>query len=714
MIRSLLAWLAVLAAPAMAETARVLSGEHADFTRLVVELPAAADWRVGRTAMGYGFVTIAGKQPGYELSGVWDRIPRSRLQALRADPESGALLLTLACDCHVFPFEVQPGVVVLDIRNGQAPPGSAFEAALAPADAPRPGGQAPRAGAVAAYDWLDLPRLPADTGSDPFHDFLGGRASVSLAPLRDELLLQLSRGAAEGVVDMVLPGKPAAPEAEGMGDLSGALIRIGEIPGLVVGGPTDRDGTPDDRCFAPETVDLALWGAGRPPSGLVAEARSGLYGEFDTVSPEALHQAVRLHLYLGFGAEAAQYASLLPGDAPGPDLGPLLSLARLVDGDPDPASPFLPMLGCDGPAALWAALARQDLPEGAGINTDAIVRSFQMLPPHLRRHLGPRLASLLLAHHAEAARMIRDAIERTPDVPAGTVALIDAEAHLEASRPAEAMVHAEAAVREDASGLPGLVALVEAHFQSGTVLPPEVAASLLSLRDVVAEDVAQRDRALILALALSGQTDEAFALAGSDHPDLADLWRAVVLQTDDNALLAHAVRAKSEPAPAVAPETGLAIAVRLSGLGFPEAALAWLGPVDPVSPPERRLAAAGAELALGNARGTLELLSGLTGPEAQALQASAYQQLGAYDAARRLLTLAGKTEEGLRVASWGNDWERLTSEGTAAWAAAASRVLPAPADVTGPLSQGRAALEDSSAARAAIEALLADGPAPSL
>ena len=43
MIRALLLLLA-LAAPAAAQTARVVSGEHGDFTRLVIELPSPEGW----------------------------------------------------------------------------------------------------------------------------------------------------------------------------------------------------------------------------------------------------------------------------------------------------------------------------------------------------------------------------------------------------------------------------------------------------------------------------------------------------------------------------------------------------------------------------------------------------------------------------------------------------------------------------------------------
>ena len=61
MIRLACLFLLSLALPALAETASIRSGEHDGFTRLVVELPSASGWTLGRTPMGYGF--LAGR-PG--------------------------------------------------------------------------------------------------------------------------------------------------------------------------------------------------------------------------------------------------------------------------------------------------------------------------------------------------------------------------------------------------------------------------------------------------------------------------------------------------------------------------------------------------------------------------------------------------------------------------------------------------------------------------
>jgi hypothetical protein len=703
-------WLVLVMAisgTAAAENARVISGEHADFTRLVVELPATADWAVGRTAMGYGFKIRAEVQPTYDLSRVWDRIPRSRLQALRVDPESGALVLALACDCHFFPFEYRPGTVVLDIRQGSAPPGSVFEEPLTRVSGLLPGNKPPFAPEATRFSWLDLPRLRPEQRPFSLLPAAPGGEGATLDPLRDELLLQLSRGAADGVVEMVLPGKPAIPEVQGMGDLSGALIRIGELPGLEVGTALDAEQHTDEACIPDKVIDLSGWGSGRPALDLLVEARTGLYQEFDAPSPQDLARSVRLHLYLGFGAEARQYAALIDGAESDPAMSTLLSMARLIDGEPDPSSPFVAMTGCDGAAALWAVLTHASIPTAASLNADAVVRSFRALPPHLRRHLGPRLAELLLQRDAEAARMIRDAFRRTQDVAAGPVALMDAMAELHASRPDAAVGHAEAVVEADGADLAGLAALVEAHLQSGTALSPEVAASLVALRELDGAHPSRRERAVILALALSGQTEDAFAIAGPDHPDLADLWKAAARHADEDAFLAHAVLSPAMSPPEVEAEVGLAIAKRLAAGGFHETALQWLGQVEADADPARRVVAARSQLALGNARRTLQLIAGLSNPEVQELRADAFRQLGAYSAAREALVSAGNAEEGTRLASWGGDWSQVQVEGSPVWAEASLRVQPAPTDATAPLAAGQAALSDSAAARAAIEALLA-------
>ncbi len=707
MIRALLVLLA-FATPLCAETVRVISGEHSDFTRLVIELPEAADWSVGRTSDGYAFSTKSERQPDFDLSSVWQRIPRSRLATLEADPATGTLLLGLGCDCHVFPFEYSPGIIVLDIKAGPAPAGSAFEAAIS-----EPVEQA--AADTDAYNWLSaikpdelqhITRLPLalDTGA------------ISLAPLRDELLEQIAKGAADGVVDMELPGKIPEPRNSTHAVLPWSNIRIGEQTGVSITNPGAliADSGTKPGCAPAGLLDLAAWGDGHLPHDLLADSRIGLYGEFDTPDEDAVLRSVRQLLYLGFGVEALQTANLLGPEATNKAFPLYRSMARILDGEGDVQTPFAKMLECDGPAALWAALAHDRFPPGPTINRDAILQGYQALPPHLRRHLGPGLAEKFLARDdGDAARMIRDIMERSPDVDPGSIALLDAKSELHEGDAEAAQTHAESAVALDGDDAESLVALVEAHFRKLEPMTPDTAEALLSLQretgsSSLGPEVA---RSLVLALALSGQTEAAFAQDGATEV-LADLWQVVNARAPDDDFLMRAVLPARSPTPDVASDVRQAVANRLLLLGFPDAALTWLGPISAVDAQQMRLMAATAELGRGDAREALSLLSGLEGTDAIALRGQALLQLGDLPAARTAFADAGNVDGAVRTELWQGNWDSLDAAASDTWRLAADSAQPQAPDAEGLLGRGKKTTEASLLSRDAIEALLAGVPSP--
>jgi hypothetical protein len=709
MIRALLLLLC-LASPGAAETARVLSGDHEDFTRLVIELPQATGWIVGRTKLGYAFAAKGEVQPDYDISAVWERISRSRLQDLAVDPATGALDLSLACECHIFPFEYGPGVIVLDIKPGQPPAASAFEAGF-----PQPAlavASAATDSAANGYDWLDRTERLEDARDVGVLPLPLNTGTVSLDPLRDELLEQIARGAVDGIVDMELPGKPQVVPAADNGNLPWSQIRIGEQPGVIVLNPDgfDDDDKPVAECPERELLDLPAWGSGKPVNDLLAEARADLFVEFDSADPEAVLRSVRSLLYLGFGAEARQHAAFLEPSAAPTELALYLSMAIIVDGGSDPQTPFAAMLDCDGPAALWAALAHDHLPRKGRLNRDAAVQAFLALPAHLRQHLGPGLAEKFLTQgDAEAARMIRDAINRAPNADNVAIAVLDARADLDAGNLDAAQSHAAAAVALDGDHADSLIALVEAHFLKLEPMEPEVAEALLALQGetqgtAIGADI---DRALVLALGLSGQTEAAFANEGSAGPALADLWRVALDRATDDDFLRQAVLSSPAERPETVPEVGFGVAKRLLALGLADAALVWLGPVGPGDPPERRLLAASVALAQGDAKSAVQLLAAMVDPEAEMLRAKALIQLGDLAAAGEALVAAGKPEEALRLTLWNNDWARLDQDLPQTWLTTASHALSEePGEQVGLLARGSETLTESLAAREAVKTLL--------
>lgn len=708
-----------IASSAMAETSRVYSGEHGSFTRLVVELPNTSGWILGRTADGYAFATRDLDQPDYDLADVWQRISRSRATAIAKDPDTGALLLTLGCDCHILPFEYQPGVVVLDIKPGKAPQASEFEADFetrwTSATDPDP---APKTEPAPGYSWLGTRATAGqpDPKPPPLPLATGG---VSLEPLRDELLEQLARGAADGIVELGLPANTARSSRAQSGDLPWSGIRIGEQPGIAarLPEPFADDRTPASTCADASLLDIAAWGEGGTPSDLLASARSGLYGEFDIPDPEAVLRSVRLHLHLGFGAEAIQVADLATDPANADLLSLYTSMGHIVDGEPDPATPFAEMLDCDGPAALWAAMARDRLIRGPGVNRAAILRAFQALPAHLRSHLGTGLAERFLAiDDPDAARMVRDAMSRAPNAEPGAIALLDASTSLHAGNTEAARHHAAEAVALDGNQATGLVALVEAHFRDLRPLGAEVPDALRSLRSEIGQsDLGARvDRAIVLSLSLSSQIDAAFSYGDTSDEVLAELWKVAASRADDDSFLRHAVLPEGVRPPKLARDLGLNIARRLLDLGFFDAALVWIGPVSSSDSADRKLLAARANLGLGDARATLQLLEGMNDLNSEAVRAQALLQLGDLRAAATAMLAAGKPEDAVRVALWQGE---VPSTGTVApevWKDPALAPLPVvTSGDAGLLGRAAATVESSLAARAAIETLLQSVARPS-
>jgi len=225
--------LALLAVPAEAQTFRLRSGEHADFSRLVLDdLPAETSWSLGRAGADY-VLRLALDDAGFDTGQVFRLIPKTRLLALVS--EAGALRLRVAADHHAFAFETASGALVIDIRAGSPPANSRFERSAAPsvqdtarevtaADSPVPPREPPAASGVSGAGYR--PTLEPPPRLDVFwSDQLGVASPPSpsstvplLAPsLPDprvvqaeaDLMMQLGRAAAQGLVEIEVPDPSA-------------------------------------------------------------------------------------------------------------------------------------------------------------------------------------------------------------------------------------------------------------------------------------------------------------------------------------------------------------------------------------------------------------------------------------------------------------------------------------------------------------------------
>lgn len=735
---ALIAFLLILAFSAgtgRAEVVRLASGEHDAFTRIVVDLSEATPWQLGRTPDGY-VLRFAREGIRYDVTQVFQNIPRTRLAAIWADPASGDLRFGIGCACHAMPFEFRDNVIVVDIKDGPPPPGSSFEQSLdgrampklAARDARRPKAR-PGTALPPGFDWT---RMQADPAPD-----VAASSAAELGGMRNTLLQQLSRGAAQGLVNLSLPANQIANMTPETPPESGnRQVATGFGPGFLVLTPQDPppDLTPTGAvCLGDAQLDIASWADARPYPAQLAEARAAMLGEFDRPDPDAVERLARLQLHFGFGLEARMTLRSMQVSAP--DAVIWETMARIVDNESvPPIHPFAGQQDCDTAAALWSVLAQSELRPSDRINLQAVLRNFSGLPLWLRRSLGPGLAERFIAiGDGATARAIRDSILRAPGDPGPAARLVDAQLILANGQAEQAVARIEAVAQEAGPMLPdAMIDLVEARVAQGIEMdfPTIEAIEALAAEHKNGPLGPRLRRAEGLARALGGDFTRAFALSAEGRPDFdADLWPMLANRGSDAALLSVAVRDPAQ-APRVAPETAAVIARRLIDLGFPDAALSWLPPANGMA--DLPLLAARAELMRRDARAALRVLAGLTGAEADRLRAAAQTQLGDTRAAAAAFESAGDSEAAGRAIWQAQDWAAVASVGAdPVRAAAAALALPGsqvplvvpPGTGTdddpislplqpAPLARGRALVEDSMAARSTVLSMLDTVPGP--
>ena len=107
-------------------------------------------------------------------------------------------------------------------------------------------------------------------------------------------------------------------------------------------------------------------------------------------------------------------------------------------------------IGCPGASGFWAVLAQNDFSSRGDYQISDIVSYFSSLPPHIRKHLGPKLSEKLLdAGEAQAAELIQNSIARTKGVHGDAVDLLRARMMIAAGSADEAIQILEMIASQD-------------------------------------------------------------------------------------------------------------------------------------------------------------------------------------------------------------------------------------------------------------------------
>ncbi|WP_298968638.1 hypothetical protein [uncultured Roseobacter sp.] len=727
---------------ALANPITVRSGDHDGFTRLVMQLPTGVEWDVSGVP-GKQTISLSGHNSGFDLSRVFDVIPRDRLTNVVQYP--ARLELELSCDCRVNSFLEQGDFLVVDVIDG--PPLTLEPATNEPSFVVLETESGFNFGELL---WSEAIVDPRETVPNAKNQNTVENHANSLDPsasaieleivkdTRERLLKGLGEATSRGLLRAATPDletldirQEPSETAEILDTSEQQAPEIEVQPGnMRVTSSRDvldvEDGfdltTSGAICASPKSVDVSGWGDNQPFHLQVSTLRQQLYSEVDRLDEGKAIALAQLYVFFGFGAEAKQVLRLSENLViANPEL---MDLADIIEfgfaRNPRSVHRFS---DCDSDLALWAIMAAKTLPETQVINEQAALRALAKLPAHLRGFIAPALSNRLTQlGKLEAAAIALRRVEQGEDSDALDANLAKARIKQHSGETETSdQIFSEVAETNSKESPEALIAFVENRLIDFQPVPADISllieAYAFELQDApIGIDLL---RAHVVASALSGQFTKAIEVLNnnpiSSNPGLqaelqSHVFSALAKIADDFEFLELTFAHFPEPANALQSQAVVGVSARVHQLGFHEEAADILAsvPLDESTKPMRLLEAE-ILLSVGEPKNTIDKLQDLSGSMADELRARAYSALGENQRATGLFQANNMIEEASQSAWLSDDWIELT-EGQEDFYSGVRALTQTPVDSieaeNGMITATQSALEESGAARGVLADLL--------
>lgn len=522
-----------------AETISVISGEHADFSRLVFQYPEEEDWSIYRFENGYVLDTETDGFD-YNTDQVFNFIPKTRISKLESTG-GGTLKIFTRPGFHLDAFDLRKGRLVVDIKDGLPSKNSKFERSKltrenetrpreivenddknnSPSDASSDATSI-LTGEGSTFDAIISDRLTItgnneltqtalfpsmvdlsvrqpqtveyfSPGIDPL-----GEQQMRVQEMEEALFGQVGRAVSQGLLQADLPDTELAAEAterlkstqvsikESVAPTLPSPPEVADTQHVSVQTAVDRDlkqsnssnvGLESDAFCPPEEfLDIRNWG--EPPlNGLLfSELRSQALGEFDQPNNSGVEKLAKYYLYLSFGAEAKVILDEFGVFVP--NSGVLRVISDVMDNGYSDAYGTLGELSeCTGAAGFWAAIASKEFDQDQAILGPQIASYFSGLPVHLRQHLGPELSERFISIGAvETAKLIQNAISRVEGDHGDAFDLLDVEMQISEGNFENVVESLDTIAKRDGpAAADALIRMIEVHFEQGTSVDQKTA-----------------------------------------------------------------------------------------------------------------------------------------------------------------------------------------------------------------------------------------------
>ena len=653
MIRLASILLIVFAIPVAADPIVLRSGLHDTFTRLVFSgnrLPAPTI----RTENGDTVIEFAGHSDGFETDQVFDRITRTRLEAVESDTSS--VRLSLNCACEITDFALSGGLHVIDLNDPEFASQATTDPDIDPIETLKIFDRQETSAEPAVeigipeldlFGTLTLPpaRQPEIQPVENMRDIPGppvelpllarqGRpaqipvVNLSVSPpavsaphepqsdndaSKTVLAMSLGSASTRGVLDANTafrdepePAETVAQDSDAVGDGAPAALNIAIVQDLQqrqLGSAVTLTRETSVDCPDPRHFDIGSWGPLGGFSEDVADRRRRLVQEFDTVTEDDQIELAKAYIHYGFGAEAADAIADLPSDHETAQI--LRDLSLLIDGEDleDPAG-FATYRSCGKRAALWASLATQDNVTFDEETAQSALIALNELPLHLRLILAPRLSSAFSDWGKDGpARIAIRTSTRTKAAQPDHVQLISARRDAEDNEIRAAVATlSELATANSPESLAALESAIEIQISSDLPIATELIdllkSYLFEYRDVPKSSDLQK--LLIKAHIHSGTFESAIneletgmPLGNERTPLVKGLLVAALEAESDLDFLQVAYFFVSESAVAPGFAESRAVMDRLKALGFDDLAGSFASAKSPVESSDRDVTSTG-------------------------------------------------------------------------------------------------------------------------
>ncbi|SFR51885.1 hypothetical protein SAMN04488005_2483 [Yoonia tamlensis] len=584
---------------AMAAPVRVLTGEHAQFTRMVFRIAPGSEWTLGRADDGY--MLLLPTSQSYDLQGFFDRIPKDRIAQI-TQPRAGEFVFDVPCDCRAEAFLVGDDVLVIDVSDGSPLASSPFEQRLDASDiAATPVAQPYVVPENAIFPVFGASPLQTAPPPAPLNDVAVARAEpapvpqafdADLSALETSIVASLAQGLTQGVLAQDLQN---AGNVAGIDETIRDALRAAHtaIPGIGTRTNQDENARPitpeiaktqsGQRCLPAAYFDIPNWGDAQPFSTQLAQARSEIVTEVGQPDETAVLRLARTYVYFGFGREALRTLEI--DGVRSQERTYLAQIARIIDAERAQQNLFAEQVSCSSSVALWAALAIKDGPMDAQLDRAAVLHAFKALPIHLQRHIGPMLSERFIAiGDHDGALQTLDA-GRGADTKTLDATLAEAELDHALGNETSVEIAVATAVRENARITPDVMI---AFLTDAVENNREIEDSDFMLADALRFEHAHLPIAGDLTYAqgrgylMQGNIDQLQRLIAEESDALGDvrvlalndaLASFFVQSNEDAAFLTFAFDASPEN---YSDDAASDIAARLVELGFPERAVVFV------------------------------------------------------------------------------------------------------------------------------------------